>query len=655
MVENQKNGTQPARGAAGRRRTQDPPPASEALYRVLADTMPLPVIVVDLDGIVLYANQRAAVLFEVPWAEAVGQYMPDFYMDPQARATFLDQLREHGRVAEHEMLLETATGRNFWALISASLATFEGRPAIFAAFNDITERRRMEEELRQWAEQLEQAHRESQEARLAAEEANRAKSAFLANMSHELRTPLNAILGFSDLLAQDPALTAAQRDSIVTIHRSGERLLRLLNDILDMTRIESGRAAVQTQEMDLHRLLDGLVELFRIHAADKGLAFAVDLAPDLPRYIVSDEPKLRQILVNLLSNAIRFTGSGGVTLRARVNQERHGVATPGYVLACTVQDTGPGIAPECQEAVFQPFAQPVRGGRSREGTGLGLPISRQYARLLDGDLTLSSTGVPGEGTLLEIRIPITLCDEKNRPALEPSVRPPAVGLAPGQPAYRLLLVEDQQENRLLFEIMLRRMGFSVQTAQDGEEALRLWEEWQPHLIWMDLRLPGMDGYEVTRRIKATPQGRSTVIIALTASVREGDRARGLEAGCDDFMYKPFRQADLAERLARHLGVRLLYDGVPRESDLPLSAPAPAVGPALRQRLDLAGLPPDWVANVRQAAIAADGARLVSLTAEISSARPALARALQSLVDEFDYHTILTTTEEMLDGRDPAPR
>jgi PAS domain S-box-containing protein len=623
--------------------------ASEQRYRILADTTPLPVIVVDLDGVVLYANQRAAALFEVPWEQAVGQYMPDFYIDPQARAAYLDRLHEHGRVVDYEMWLETATGRKFWALVSASVTTLEGRPAIFAAFSDITERRTMEEELRRRAEQLEQANREAQEARRIAEEANRAKSTFLANMSHELRTPLNAILGFSDMLAEDTTLTESQRTDLRTIHRSGDLLLQLINDVLDMAKIETGRATAQLVEMDMYHLLEGLGELFRLRAADKGLSFTVELAPELPRYIVSDERKVRRILLSLLSNAVKFTGSGEVALRVWVEREEHGMGPPALVLACSVQDTGPGIAPEYHKVVFQPFVQPVQRSRSQEGTGLGLPISRQYAQLLGGSLTIFSTGVPGEGARLELRIPIKLSGGKADTVTASAARSRLAEAGLDQPAHRLLVVEDQPENRLLLEIMLRNLGFDVRTAQDGPEALRLWEEWQPHLVWMDLYMPEMDGYEVARRIRATPQGQSTIIVALTASVREEDRVRGFAVGCNDFLYKPFHKEDLVEVLVRHLGVRFRPEATLEERGFP-ATPVPATAsPAPRQGLDLRDLPSDWIAMVQRAAIAADGATLTALAEEVRGERSDLATTLQALVAEFDYQTILMGTQEYLDG------
>jgi CheY-like chemotaxis protein len=250
--------------------------------------------------------------------------------------------------------------------------------------------------------------------------------------------------------------------------------------------------------------------------------------------------------------------------------------------------------------------------------------------------------VPGEGARLELRIPIALAAGESGAAYLAAARSGPVQVEAGQPVYRLLVADDQADNRSLLEFMLQKLGFAVRTAADGAETLRVWEEWQPHLVWMDMSMPVVDGYEATRRIKATPQGRSTVVVALTASVREGDRERGVAAGCDDLLHKPFRQADLERVLARHLGVRFA-------SARAAGALPPAVRPPRPRGLDLSGLPPDWIAQVRQAAIAADGTRLAALAAAIDGERPAPAAALRAFVEEFNYQAILEATEEPLHG------
>jgi len=219
------------------------------------------------------------------------------------------------------------------------------------------------------------------QAKEAAEAANRAKSIFLANMSHELRTPLNAILGFSDLMSRDPQLSVDQKDDLAIINRSGEHLLSLINDVLDMAKIESGHIVVQEHPFDLHHLLDGLVELFRARATDKGLTLLFERDPAVPRLVVGDESKLRQILINLLGNTVKFTDAGGIGLRVKTDSAGSLSLSP-LSISFEVQDTGPGIAPDELDAIFDPFVQSARGNKTIQGTGLGLSISRQFARLM---------------------------------------------------------------------------------------------------------------------------------------------------------------------------------------------------------------------------------------------------------------------------------
>jgi signal transduction histidine kinase/DNA-binding LytR/AlgR family response regulator len=504
------------------------------------------------------------------------------------------------------------------------------------------ENARLYAEARQHAEELEQANRQAHEARLAAEAANRAKSVFLANMSHELRTPLNAILGFSSLMARDPQLLAEQRENLAIINRSGEHLLGLINDVLDMAKIESGRLTLQEHIFDLHRLLDDLTEMFRLRAVEKGLTLIVDRAPDVPRYIHSDESKLRQVLINLLGNAVKFTEEGGIGLRVYPLSSLPSVAVDGKEpklvrLSFEVQDTGPGIAPEELEAVFEPFVQSAGGFKSQEGTGLGLPISRQFVRLMGGDLMASSSGAPGLGALFTFEIPVALAGESDLTEVKRPVRAKAVGLEPGQPVYRLLVAEDRVESRQLLVKLLTQFGFDVRAAANGLEAVRVWQDWQPHLIWMDMRMPVMDGHEATRRIKAARQRQPTVIIAISASAFEDQRAMVLSEGCDDFVRKPFREEDIVDRLVKHLGVHFRYASA-TGGELPPARPSPASPPQLA--LNLEGVPADWVAELQRAAIEADSTKIAALVSHIREQHPALASALTEAVNSFDYDAIL---------------
>jgi signal transduction histidine kinase len=341
--------------------------------------------------------------------------------------------------------------------------------------------------------QLRASEQQAVGAREAALAASAAKSVFLANMSHELRTPLNAILGFVQLLKRNRALDAESHERLGVIMRSGEHLLGLINDILSISKIEAGRATLNPRPFDLRRALLGLDEIFRIRAASKGVTLDVEIAPSLPDAVLGDEDKLRQILINLLGNAIKFTDEGGVTLRATWSEGRATVE---------VEDTGPGIAHDELEAVFEPFAQTESGRATQEGTGLGLAISRDLAQLMGGSLTVSSA--PGRGSIFrfEVALPEAI------PVAVEDDAPMVVGLEPGQPVFRVLIADDVADNRTLLDALMRSVGFEVRQARHGREAVEIWTSWQPHLIWMDVRMPVMDGIEATREIRGREGVRS---------------------------------------------------------------------------------------------------------------------------------------------------
>ncbi len=472
-------------------------------------------------------------------------------------------------------------------------------------------------------------------AKEAAEAANRAKSVFLANMSHELRTPLNAILGFSELMSRDPTLNAEQLESLETINRSGQHLLTLINDVLEMSKIEAGRTTLYEHAFDLYQLLDTLEEMFHLRAVNKGLQLLVDRAPETPRYLHADEHKLRQVLINLLSNAIKFTETGGVTLRIGCLPQAAGDEEL-FRLLFEVQDTGAGIAPEELEKIFSPFVQSESGRRSQEGTGLGLTISRQFVELLGGALTVISE--PGHGSLFKFDIPVMLAEAEE--VKVERVRRRVVGLQPDQPPYRLLVVEDRDANRKLLVKLLKSVGFEVREAINGQEGLAVWDEWAPHLIWMDMRMPVMDGYEATRRIKATVKGQATVVVALTASAFEEDRAMILSAGCDDFVRKPFREPEIFDALEKHLGARFIYQ------DLGVTPPAPtppelALTPDIMQML-----PAAWRHELHAAAMQADADLVLELIEAIRAENGAMAEVLTELVHNFRFDVILELTQAL---------
>ncbi len=499
----------------------------------------------------------------------------------------------------------------------------------------------IEGQRRELARQVDERTRELRIAKEAAEASNRAKSVFLTNVSHELRTPLNAIIGFSQLmirtarLGRGGALTDEQRENLRMIQNSGEHLLGLINEVLELSKIEAGRATLQEGAFDLRRLLTGLEQMFRLRAEQKNLTLDFDLAPEVPRFIHADESKLRQILMNLLGNASKFTLEGGIALRARVIDGAPSPDQDGIQLHFEVEDTGPGIPPEDQDTIFMPFVQADAGKQLTEGTGLGLSISQQFAQLMGGELTLESQF--GVGSTFRLVIPARAVDQLDMPIEEP--RRVVSGLAPDQPTYRLLVVDDNAANRKLLVRLFEPLGFEVKEASDGEQAVEVWDSWSPHLIWMDMRMPGMDGYEATRRIKATTKGQATVIIALTASALEEDREIILSEGCDDYVRKPFREEELFNTLNQYLGVTFIYEEVltptPQPTDIDY---AELVG-------QLADLPKEWRHELRQATLLGYANQINAMIDTIMQDYPQTGDYLRRLAESYDHQAILALLDQ----------
>ena len=481
-----------------------------------------------------------------------------------------------------------------------------------------------------------------QQAKLAAEAANRTKSEFLANISHELRTPLNIILGFTQLLQRARVLTSQQHDYLGTIARSGEHLLKLINDVLEMSKIEAGQARLNETSFDLHYLLNTLEDMWQQKVASKGLQLTVEQQADIPQYVQTDESKLRQILMNLLSNAIKFTQVGSVTLRVslvgrggqmtiqRTNKQEQ------ITIYFEVEDTGAGIAPDELEILFNAFSQTETGRKSQQGTGLGLAISREFVRLMGGNLTLETQ--VGRGTTFRFDVPVAIASASETST--PKHHQRVIGLEPGQPRYRLLIVEDKWENRQLLRKMLEPIGFEVQEAINGQEGIALWESFEPHLIWMDLRMPVLNGYEATKQIKSHLKGQATVVIALTASAFEEERVVALSAGCDDFVRKPFHEAEIFEKMAHYLGVRYVY-----ESLSPASPKPEAADPLNSERLKV--ISATWREQLYQAATQVDADLVLELIRQIPPEHDSLALALAELVNHYRFDRLVAITQPQL--------
>lgn len=461
-------------------------------------------------------------------------------------------------------------------------------------------------------------------AKAAAESANHAKSEFLANMSHEIRTPLNVIFGFAQLLQNSRDLSRPDRERVETITRSGEHLLTLINEILEMSRIEAGRVPVLEEAFDLHQLLDDLRLMFQQRASEKRLSLKTEQGGDLPEAIVSDQAKIRQILVNLVGNAIKFTERGGITVRVQADREEE---SEDCRLIFEVEDTGIGIAPDDQERIFDPFEQSKIGSLKEGSTGLGLSICRRFADLLGGEITLESES--GSGSLFRFALKVRTAAHASRSRTSRTIEACALRLDPRSGVRRILVADDKPDNREVLRGMLRQAGFDVRIACDGEEAVAMFESWEPHAILMDWFMPGMDGAEATRRIKSTRQGRHTPVICVTASALAETRRKAAEAQADAFVCKPVRAEEIFERLRALLGISYLRDAeaavAPPAEEAPIPVPS--------------DLNPESRESILKAASECDLGNLLDLADELRPRHGEFADALKRLAEEFNYQEV----------------
>ena len=471
-----------------------------------------------------------------------------------------------------------------------------------------------------------QAECEIRKARDAAEAANRAKTVFLANMSHELRTPLNAILGFAQLMLRDAGVENGYRRELETIDRSGRHLLALINDVLEISRIEAGRTQVRREPYDLFQVIQDVASIAQVRAESKGLALEVKTKRSLPQYVLGDAHHLRQVLLNLLGNAVKFTDQGRVRLRVAPRKGR---------LYFEVRDSGPGIPEEERQQVFEAFYQTQTGVDLGEGTGLGLTIASEFVRLMEGRLGV--TEAPSGGSLFSFSLPLMLAQP---PVGKPS--PERIrGLEPGQ-SCRILVAEDQGDNRQWLTRLLESIGCEVRSARHGEEAVAMFQSWIPDLIWMDLRMPVLDGYAATRRIRALPGGKKVRIVALTASVFEEERAQVLAAGCDDMLPKPIDEDQLFAVMGQLLGLRYR-----RQAD-----PEPAVAEPLKAASGLAGLPEDTRAALRTAALNLDLEAASAVVAGLGLEQAAVAQLLRTCLETFQFERVVMLCD--LEEEAPPP-
>ncbi|MBN2400790.1 MAG: PAS domain S-box protein [Spirochaetes bacterium] len=525
-----------------RKRMEEEITRKSNMYRTLIDAMPDEIYAKDSENKYIMANSKVLSSFGFKeFHEIIGK--TDFDLLPQkaAMASYAEEntiLRARGQIINFEMPVSDSDGNIHWyAVTKIPMKDKNGQiTGLVGIKRDITDFKEAEDNL--------------EKSREAAETANRAKSTFLSSMSHEIRTPLNAIMGFSELMLHDENLTKDQKDWIGTINRSGEHLLALINDILEISRIEARRITFNPSNFNLHSMLKEIEAMFKSKAKEKNVSLIVEIPDDLPKFIETDEKKIRQIFINIVGNAVKFTEKGSIILKLITTKGKNGKMN----LIARVTDTGPGIADKDIKILFQMFAQ-TEAGIKEGGTGLGLAISQQYAKIMGGYITVESE--PGKGACFTITVEI-LPGYELKETNHPERR--VIGLKQGE-SYKVLVADDREGNRKLLQEMLLSVGFKVEVAEDGLEAIKKFKSWLPDIVLMDMRMPVMDGYDATRAIKTmnTTKDKKIPIIAVTASAFQEDRLKALEAGADAYLRKPFKKHEVFECIESFLGVQYVYE------------------------------------------------------------------------------------------------